>query len=166
MRTRNSVRQFPSRVFRFAVYHTNNLCLFPWTAGVWCRCSLFVAFQVFLPVDFVGLVRLHHLKSQLRTEISVIWMSDDAVQNVKAHVEGVVSAKMDELIERISGCSQGVRSRHMSRRSLTLWKHSFLGSRCVSGRSMEHLLKRSTPTRLRRRLKRVCLKSCATRRKR
>ena len=30
-------------------------------------------------------------------------MSDDAVQDVKTHVEGVVSAKVDELFERISG---------------------------------------------------------------
>ena len=34
-------------------------------------------------------------------------MTDDAVQDVKAHVGGVVSAKMEELYERISGLLSG-----------------------------------------------------------
>ena len=60
-------------------------------------------FRFFANCFFVGLVRFQHLKSQLRREISVDWMSDDAVQDVKAHVDGVVSAKMDGLYEHISG---------------------------------------------------------------
>ena len=72
--------------------------------GAECLVSLVgvCGISVFCELIFVGLVRFH-LKKSIETEFSVVWMSDDVVEDVKVHVEGVVSTKMDELYERISG---------------------------------------------------------------